>query len=159
MPYIKKERRKELDEIVTAMSGIEIVEGFHCWYYVLYRYAELFLKPSYNVYKNYLGEITESVEEMMRRNDMFIIDIGEEVWPMASKGSERKLNEVTNHLSNILKADGDLNYILYAYSVRACTSKTRSKFVVQLRSIVKSIRRRILAPYEDEKIRENGDIK
>ena len=59
-----------------------------------------------------------------------------------------------------VKVDGDLNYILYAYCKRHITPSYNNykNFCGELRQCATEIERRILAPYEDEKIRENGDV-
>jgi len=59
-----------------------------------------------------------------------------------------------------VKANGDLNYILYAYCKRcvAPSYNNYKNFCGELRQCATEIERRILAPYEDEKIAENGDV-
>jgi hypothetical protein len=59
-----------------------------------------------------------------------------------------------------VKADGDLNYILFAYckySIPASYNNYKN-FIGELHQAATEIERRILAPYEDEKILESGDI-
>lgn len=59
-----------------------------------------------------------------------------------------------------IKADGDLNYILYKY----CKENIKpgynnyKNFCGELRQCATEIERRILAKYEDKKIQENGDV-
>lgn len=59
-----------------------------------------------------------------------------------------------------IKADGDLNYILYAFCKRHVEPSYNNykNFCGELRQCVTEIERRLLAPYEDEKIEENGDV-
>ena len=59
-----------------------------------------------------------------------------------------------------VKANGDLNYILYAFCKRRVkTSYNNYKnFCGELRQCATEIERRMLGPYEDEKIVENGDV-
>lgn len=59
-----------------------------------------------------------------------------------------------------VKADGDLNYILFAFCKRSITpSYTDYKnFCAELRQCATEIERRLLNSYEDRKILENGDI-
>lgn len=59
-----------------------------------------------------------------------------------------------------IEANGDLNYILYAYCKRYVKPSYNSykNFIGELNQCATEIERRILAPYEDEKIRENGDV-
>lgn len=59
-----------------------------------------------------------------------------------------------------VKADGDLNYILFKfckYYVKPGYGNYKN-FCAELRQCATEIERRILAPYEDEKIKENGDV-
>ena len=59
-----------------------------------------------------------------------------------------------------VKANGDLNYILYTFCKRNVTPSYNNykNFCGELRQCATEIERRILAAYEDEKIEENGDI-
>lgn len=59
-----------------------------------------------------------------------------------------------------IKADGDLNYILYRYckdNVKPSYNNYKN-FCAELRQCATEIERRMLAPYEDQKIDENGDV-
>ncbi len=59
-----------------------------------------------------------------------------------------------------VKANGDLNYILFKfckYSVEPSYNNYKN-FCGELRQCATEIERRILAPYEDQKIKENGDV-
>ena len=57
-------------------------------------------------------------------------------------------------------ANGDLNYLLYAYCVHHIPKSynTLKNYCGELRQCATEIERRILAQYENEKIEENGDI-
>ena len=59
-----------------------------------------------------------------------------------------------------IAADGDLNYLLYAFCIRYVPESYNSykNFIGELRQCATEIERRILAPYEDLKIEENGDV-
>ena len=59
-----------------------------------------------------------------------------------------------------IAADGDLNYLLYAFCIRYVPESYNSykNFIGELRQCAAEIERRILAPYEDLKIEENGDV-
>jgi hypothetical protein len=61
--------------------------------------------------------------------------------------------------SNV-KANGDLNYILYAFCKRNVDPSYNQykNFCGELRQCATEIERRILAEYEDTKIKENGDV-
>ena len=59
-----------------------------------------------------------------------------------------------------VKANGDLNYILYAFCKRhiAPSYNNYKNFCGELRQCATEIERRLLGPYEDTKIIENGDV-
>ena len=59
-----------------------------------------------------------------------------------------------------VKADGDLNYILFKYCKYNIPLNYNSikNYIGELNETVAEIRRRLLAPYEDTKIEENGDV-
>jgi len=59
-----------------------------------------------------------------------------------------------------VRADGDLNYVLYAFCKRHVDPSYNSykNFCGELRQCATEIERRLLAPYEDRKICENGDV-
>ena len=59
-----------------------------------------------------------------------------------------------------IKADGDLNYILYKFCKRNVKPSYNNfkNFCGELRQCVTEIERRILSKYEDEKIEQNGDV-
>jgi len=59
-----------------------------------------------------------------------------------------------------IQADGDLNYILFKYCKDHYPHSYNNlkNFCGELRQCATEIERRILAPYEDKKINENGDV-
>ena len=59
-----------------------------------------------------------------------------------------------------VEANGDLNYILYAFCKRHVTPSYNNykNFCGELRQCATEIERRLLGPYEDTKIEENGDV-
>lgn len=61
---------------------------------------------------------------------------------------------------NYVKADGDLNYILFAFCKRYVKPSYNNykNFCGELRQCATEIERKILAPYEDSKIEQNGDV-
>ena len=71
-----------------------------------------------------------------------------------------KLNEVVTKLCRLqIDPDGQLNYILFKLCKDTCGNYAEYKnFIGELNECVAEIRRRLLAPYEDEKIKENGDV-
>jgi len=66
MPYIKQEDRPKMDKVVDAMvdAGVQANGDLN---YILFALCKRCTNPSYNNYKNFLGEIHESAEEIRRR--------------------------------------------------------------------------------------------
>ena len=60
-----------------------------------------------------------------------------------------------------LKADGDLNHILFAFCKRHVKPSYNNykNFRGELLECAAEIKRRLLDPYEDGKILENGDVR
>jgi len=72
-----------------------------------------------------------------------------------------EMDKVVELMSNLnVKVDGDLNYILYAYCKRHVKKSYNSfkNYCGELRQCATEIERRLLGPYEDKKIIENGDV-
>jgi hypothetical protein len=66
MPYVKQERRPDLNEVIAEMVYREVkVDGD--LNYILYKFCKENIKPSYNNYKNFIGELNETVAEIRRR--------------------------------------------------------------------------------------------
>jgi hypothetical protein len=59
-----------------------------------------------------------------------------------------------------VKANGDLNYILFKFCKNDIEPSYNNykNFCGELRQCATEIERKILAPYEDQKIKENGDV-
>ena len=66
MPYVKPERRPSLDRVVQVMEEEGIVADGDL-NYVLYAYYIRNFDMSYNVVKNYCGELNEAACEIRRR--------------------------------------------------------------------------------------------
>jgi hypothetical protein len=66
MPYITQDRRNELESIIKEMKN-KNVKANGDLNYILYCFCIKNVEPSYNNYKNYLGELTETVAEIRRR--------------------------------------------------------------------------------------------
>ena len=66
MPYIEQKKRFALDKIVEEMldAGLNAPNGN--LNYVLFKLAKI-IQPSYNNYKNYIGELNECVAEIRRK--------------------------------------------------------------------------------------------
>lgn len=60
-----------------------------------------------------------------------------------------------------VKADGDLNYILFAFCKRNIEARYNNykNYCAELRQCATEIERRMLGPYEDAAILKNGDVK
>jgi len=71
------------------------------------------------------------------------------------------MDEIVSHMGdNGVIADGDLNYILFAFCRRHIKPSYNAykNFCGELRQCATEIERRLLAPYEDAKIKDNGDV-
>lgn len=66
MPYVKQERRKELDFIIDCMKQANITADGDL-NYILYKFCKDVVKPSYNNYKNFCGELHQCATEIERR--------------------------------------------------------------------------------------------
>ena len=65
MPYILEERRPECNIVVNLMKGIDLkVNGD--LNYILFAFCKRFIKPSYNNYKNFCGELRQCATEIER---------------------------------------------------------------------------------------------
>lgn len=65
MPYIKQDKRKGLDLIVDVLCrSIEVNGDLN---YVLFALCKRSVKPSYNDYKNFCGELRQCATEIERR--------------------------------------------------------------------------------------------
>ena len=70
------------------------------------------------------------------------------------------LDSIVDHLGQILNFDGDLNYLLFALCKRHVVPSYNNykNFCGELRQCATEVERRILGPYEDVKIEENGNV-
>ena len=76
--------------------------------------------------------------------------------------------ERRHHLDHIVwkmlrmgvEPNGELNYILFKFCIEVVQSSYNNykNYIGELNECVAEIRRRLLAPYEDQKIKENGDV-
>jgi len=154
MPYIKQENRSELDGIVlTLISNIVPTKELA---YVLIHYCMDYIEPSYNNYKNFIGELSECEAEIRRR--IYDCPVGQFfAKPQIKEARKKELDVIVECIGDAnLKINGDLNYILFKYA--RLQYNTRGEVIDELRRAIFAIRRDILAPYEDAKIQENGDV-
>ena len=66
MPYIKQNRREECDEVVKKMEEMGVLADGDL-NYILYKFCKHYVKPSYNSYKNFCGELRQAATEIERR--------------------------------------------------------------------------------------------
>jgi len=66
MPYINREARPNCDEIVDLMlkNGIKVNGDLN---YILFKFCKKSVKPSYNNYKNFVGELDCCNREIYRK--------------------------------------------------------------------------------------------
>lgn len=64
-PYIEKLKRPRLDLLIEELGSACKFDGD--LNYILFALCKRFVKPSYNNYKNYLGELEEAIAEIRRR--------------------------------------------------------------------------------------------
>lgn len=85
--------------------------------------------------------------------------IGDIMPYIKSKNDRRIINGIIRFNINYLKPKGMLNYFLFALAKRTCHSYNDYKeFIGELECAKAEIIRRQLAPYEDFKIKLNGDV-
>ena len=71
------------------------------------------------------------------------------------------LDALVEHMGDVpIQVDGDLNYLLFAFFKRCVpmTYYSTKNFCGELHQCATEIERRLLGPYEDKKIEENGDV-
>ena len=160
MPYIVQENRPYFDNMVVEVlkdGGLYNDELI----YILFEYCKQCITPSYNNYKNFCGELNQCAIEIERRTksrELSIIDV-DSVDPFVFEDRKELCDEKVAFMKEAdIKVNGDLNYSLYAYAIRNLKSWDFSDFTKQLRLSAKKITTEILAPYEDSKIEQNGDV-
>ena len=67
MPYVKQEQRPDLDILIRDMAKLYHIEANGDLNYVLYAFCKRYIKPSYNNYKNFCGELRQCATEIERR--------------------------------------------------------------------------------------------
>ena len=83
--------------------------------------------------------------------------------PYKSNKDDRRsyMDEIVQHMQERkVVADGDLNYILFKYCKNHIKPSYNNfkNFCGELRQCATEIERRLVASYEEEKIKENGDV-
>ncbi|OGF25359.1 hypothetical protein A2331_02290 [Candidatus Falkowbacteria bacterium RIFOXYB2_FULL_34_18] len=156
MPYIKQENRAPYDKLVELIIKNNInpfgIDN------ILVEFCKKHIKPGYNNYKNFRGELRECHDEIERR--LYKLDetnLGCLDWPTMS---EKNKKNIIAAMAKIIKVDGDLNYTLFKLA-KILKQKGYSaiiSFNVMLYTAEKRILSELIVPYEDEKIKENGDV-
>jgi len=79
--------------------------------------------------------------------------------PYVENWKRLELDYVVDVMSGVLP-DGSLNYVLFKLCKNTVIPSYNGykNFIAELTECAEEIRRRFLAPYEDEKIRTNGDV-
>lgn len=81
--------------------------------------------------------------------------------PYIKTDQREKLESLYFHMKNTnLQANGDINYLLFKYCKENVIPgyNAYKNFIGELRQCATEIERRILADYENLKIKENGDV-
>ena len=66
MPYIPQENRESMNEIIELMKHHN-VQANGDLNYILFKFCKDCVKPSYNNYKNFCGELRQCATEIERR--------------------------------------------------------------------------------------------
>ena len=69
------------------------------------------------------------------------------------------MNRIIELFGHVIRPNGNLNYFLFALAKKQCKSYNQYKeFIGELECAMDEIKRRQLHPYEDNKIKQNGDV-
>ena len=66
MPYIKLEERPRCDDVIKSMLANDVVVNGDL-NYILFAFCKRYIKPSYNNYKNFCGELRQCATEIERK--------------------------------------------------------------------------------------------
>jgi len=81
--------------------------------------------------------------------------------PYVKQDVRENLNFVVENMKAMdVKPDGKLNYVLFKFCKDTIDPSYNNykNFIAELEECAQEIRRRLLAPYENQKIIENGDV-
>jgi hypothetical protein len=156
MPYVKQEQRPDLDKIVELMKETKLIL-IDDLSHLLFEFCKRHIEPSYNNFKNFRAELYEVTEEIKRKLIVPSKIVGTR-YHAPHPDFLGHLEAVINlMIEQDIKANGDLNYILFAYGKRY-VSACRSNLIKEILVARDKVGELLLAPYEDEKIKENGDV-
>jgi len=79
--------------------------------------------------------------------------------PYIPQNKRPPLDIIVRQMADV-KPNGELNYLLFAYALRNIKPSYNNykELIGELNCAIEEIRRRLLDPYEDLKIKENGDV-
>lgn len=152
MPYIEQGSRSEMDKVVDLMKELKVGFGGDLEY-ILGRFCKEFVKPSYNNYKNFCGELDQCAVEIERRfgKSQIFFKSNEVV------KDRKEFDKVVKLMKELkVKVNGDLNYILFKFF--KVSKFSSNNFIKSLERTKEGIQKYLLAPYEDMKIKQNGDV-
>ena len=66
MPYIKKDKREVMDNVINKMVDCN-VKADGDLNYILFKFCKYNIQPSYNNYKNFCGELRQCATEIERK--------------------------------------------------------------------------------------------
>ncbi|MFH1978991.1 MAG: hypothetical protein ABII97_01210 [Patescibacteria group bacterium] len=155
MPYLVPEIRPKYKAVLDLMI-LHRALVMNNLISLLFSYCKEHVEASYNNYKNFRSDAIECAKEIERRMHEF-------VHPDLRGFPENTSESWTKVCPEILKAmknaevvgNGDLNYILFYFCRYYVLAP--SGFVAKLWDAWEKMGR-IIAPYEDKKIIENGDV-
>lgn len=160
MPYIKQEKRPPLDEIAKLMILAKVGTDGNLKY-ILFRFCENHVEKRYGSLKNFIGELAETSAEIKRRypDSRKSTRTFRGIKNNRIKRNKEDLDAVVQAMADAgVKANGDLNYLLSTFFKRYIPKTDTKNYLATLSKTIMEIRQKILGPYEDEKIQENGDV-
>jgi hypothetical protein len=135
--------------------------------FILFEFCKRYVTPSYNNYKNFCGELQQCINEIKRRFKIKIIEKSSELDSEISEYRKKECEDIIKFMKNSnIQINGDLNYILYGFCKRHVKARfyryydlsCRILYCEELMFCIKRLEEELLAPYEDIKIIENGDV-
>lgn len=154
MPYVRQEIRPALDTVSEAMRDADLtlkdIER------ALFEACRRHVEPSYNNYKNWCGELAQCAAEIRRRfaGDPSTVGFNELKYKVFLP-DPRKSDSLADLLRHV-DADGCLNYVLFKYC--RINAPSYREISTSLLCAADRVTAELLAPYEDAKIEENGDV-
>jgi len=134
MPYIKQERRKLIDECVNNLSKVTVIGG---------NILTLLLYISDDLGKGYMFDEFKTLAKYMKENLLPNGDINYFLFKYAKYHIEPSYNNYKDFIGEICIAMDKTDNI---------------KYKDEYRESAEWIRLKILAPYEEIKKEENGDV-